>query len=142
MRSRLDATDWRILKELQADGRITNVALAARVGLTAPPCLRRVQALEQSGLISGYYAAVDDKMAGFEVTAFAMVRLHAQAEADLRAFEDGLYPYLESSGSILADIVAKKQIDDDIKGRLTQGIKDYKANFLASRKEKEAAAAK
>jgi DNA-binding Lrp family transcriptional regulator len=40
MRARLDATDWRILKELQADGRITNVALAARVGITPPPCLR------------------------------------------------------------------------------------------------------
>lgn len=64
------------------------------------------------------------------------------AVSDLRAFEDGLYPYLESSGSVLADIVAKKQLDDDIKARLTQGIKDYKANFLASRKEKEAAAAK
>ncbi|WP_260704506.1 F0F1 ATP synthase subunit alpha [Edaphobacter flagellatus] len=64
------------------------------------------------------------------------------AVSDLRAFEDGLYPYLESSGSVLADIVAKKQLDDDIKGRLTQGIKDYKANFLVSRKEKEAAAAK
>jgi F-type H+-transporting ATPase subunit alpha len=64
------------------------------------------------------------------------------AVKDLRDFEDGLYPYLESSGSVLADIVAKKQIDDDIKGRLTQGIKDYKATFLASRKEKEVAAAK
>jgi proton translocating ATP synthase, F1 alpha subunit len=61
---------------------------------------------------------------------------------DLRAFEGGLYPYLESSGSnVLADIVAKKQLDDDIKGRLTQVINDYKANFLAQRKEKEAAAA-
>jgi DNA-binding Lrp family transcriptional regulator len=53
MRVRLDATDWRILKELQADGRITNVALAARVGLSPPPCLRRVQALEEAGLIKG-----------------------------------------------------------------------------------------
>ncbi|MBS1801466.1 MAG: F0F1 ATP synthase subunit alpha [Acidobacteria bacterium] len=64
------------------------------------------------------------------------------AVADLRAFEDGLYPYLESTGSVLKDIVAKKQIDDDIKGRLTQSIKDYKADFLAARKEKEAAAAR
>ncbi len=106
MHSRLDATDWRILKELQADGRITNVALAARVGLTAPPCLRRVQALEQSGLISGYYAAVDDKMAGFEVTAFAMVRLHAQAEADLRAFEDLIlkWPMVREAHMLSGDI--------------------------------------
>jgi len=62
---------------------------------------------------------------------------------DLRAFEDGLYPYLESSGSVLKDIVTKKAIDDDIKARLTQSIKDYKADFLATRKDqKEAVAAK
>jgi F-type H+-transporting ATPase subunit alpha len=64
------------------------------------------------------------------------------AVSDLRSFEDGLYPYLESSGTVLADIVSKKALDDDIKGRLTSGINDYKANFLAQRKEKEAAAAK
>ena len=65
------------------------------------------------------------------------------AVADLRAFEDGLYPYLESAGSnVLADIVAKKQIDDDIKTRLIAGINDYKATFLAQRKEKETAKAK
>jgi DNA-binding Lrp family transcriptional regulator len=88
MRARLDATDWRILKELQADGRITNVALAQRVGITPPPCLRRVRALEDAGLISGYHAQVDERMLGFELTAFAMVGLHSQAEHDLRAFEN------------------------------------------------------
>ena len=61
--------------------------------------------------------------------------------SDLRAFEDGLYPYLESSGTVLADIVTKKAIDDDIKGRLTQAINDYKAGFLAQRKEKQEAVA-
>jgi F-type H+-transporting ATPase subunit alpha len=62
---------------------------------------------------------------------------------DLRAFEDGLYPYLESAGTVLADIVTKKQLDDDIKGRLTQAIKDFKADFLAKPGEnKEAVAAK
>ena len=85
---RLDATDWRILKELQADGRITNVALAARVGLSPPPCLRRVRALEDAGLIAGYAALVDEKALGFELTAFAMVGLHNQAEPELRAFEN------------------------------------------------------
>lgn len=84
----LDATDWRILKELMADGSITNVALASRVGLSAPPCLRRVRALEQAGVIAGYTALVDEKALGFELTAYAMVRLHNQAEADLRAFEN------------------------------------------------------
>lgn len=84
----LDATDWRILKELQADGRMTNIALATKIGLSAPPCLRRVRALEEAGLISGYTALVDEEALGFPLTAFAMVRLHNQAEADLRAFEN------------------------------------------------------
>ena len=88
MRARLDATDWRILRELQADGRLTNVALAARVGLSPPPCLRRVQALEQAGFITGYNARIDPRMTGFEVTGFAMVTLRAQGEPELRDFEN------------------------------------------------------
>jgi DNA-binding Lrp family transcriptional regulator len=84
----LDATDWRILKELQADGRMTNIALANRIGLSAPPCLRRVRALEEAGLISGYTALVDEAALGYALTAFAMVRLHNQAESDLHAFEN------------------------------------------------------
>ena len=88
MKLKLDSIDWRILKELQADGSITTVALAARVGLTPPPCLRRVKALQDAGIITGYSAMLDERRAGFEVTAFAQVRLHAQAEADLRGFEN------------------------------------------------------
>jgi len=89
MRSaRLDATDWRILRELQADGRITNVDLARKVGISAPPCLRRVRALEEAGIIKGFTALLNDKALGFDVTAFAMIRLHSQAEADLIAFEE------------------------------------------------------
>ncbi|HWB46065.1 MAG TPA: Lrp/AsnC family transcriptional regulator [Hyphomicrobiaceae bacterium] len=88
MRARLDATDWRILKELQANGRITNVDLARKVGVSPPPCLRRVRALEQAGMITGYFALLDEKAVGFEVVAFAMVGLHSQSEADLRAFEN------------------------------------------------------
>ena len=84
----LDQTDWKILRELQADGRITNVALAERVGISAPPCLRRVRALEAAGIIGGYCALIDEKRVGFDVTAFAMVGLHSQAEADLVAFEE------------------------------------------------------
>lgn len=84
----LDGTDWRILKELQADGRLTNLALAGRIGLSPPPCLRRVRALEEAGLITGYAALVDEVRLGFGLTAFAMVGLHKQAEADLRAFEN------------------------------------------------------
>jgi DNA-binding Lrp family transcriptional regulator len=86
----LDSTDWRILRELQADGRITNIALATKIGLSAPPCLRRVRALEEAGLITGYTAMLDEEALGYTLAAFAMVRLHNQAEADLRAFENAL----------------------------------------------------
>ena len=84
----LDATDWRILKELQADGRITNIAGAPRMGLSAPTSLRRVRALEEAALITGYTALLDETPLGFTLTAFAQVRLHNQAAADLRAFEN------------------------------------------------------
>ncbi len=85
--TRLDVTDWKILRELQRDGRITNVALASRVGLSPPPCLRRVQALERAGLIAGYRAQLDSAALGFEAAVFAMVGLKSQADTELRAFE-------------------------------------------------------
>lgn len=88
MITRFDAIDRRILRELMHDGRLTNVALAQRVGITPPPCLRRVRALEQAGYITGYHAAVDEKRLGFSVTVFVSVALHNQADADLRAFEN------------------------------------------------------
>lgn len=84
----LDAIDWRILHELQEDGRITNVELARRSGISPPPCLRRVRALEEAGIIAGYRAVLDQKKLGFDVTMFAMVGLNSQAEADLIAFEN------------------------------------------------------
>jgi DNA-binding Lrp family transcriptional regulator len=84
---KLDATDWRILAELQKDGRMTNVKLASRVGLSAPPCLRRVRELERCGIISGYHAAFNLPRLGFHLTAFAYVKLESQSEADLSAFE-------------------------------------------------------
>jgi DNA-binding Lrp family transcriptional regulator len=85
--TRLDPIDRLILAELQADGRMTNVELAKRVGISAPPCLRRVRALEEQGFINGYHAQVDARALGFEVQLFAMVGLQSQAESDLRAFE-------------------------------------------------------
>jgi DNA-binding Lrp family transcriptional regulator len=86
-RSKLDKIDRRILRDLQADGRMTNVDLAHRVGISAPPCLRRVRALEEGGLIRGYHADINPEALGFGVTVFAQVGLATQAEADLRAFE-------------------------------------------------------
>ena len=85
--SKLDPIDRKILAELQADGRMTNVELARRVGISAPPCLRRVRTLEDSGYIRGYHAEVDARALGFEVQVYAMVGLQSQAEADLSAFE-------------------------------------------------------
>ncbi|AAV94209.1 Lrp/AsnC family transcriptional regulator [Ruegeria pomeroyi] len=84
---RLDEIDRKILAELQADGRMTNVELAKRVGISAPPCLRRVRALEDAGLIRGYHAEVNARQLGFEVQVFAMVGLESQAEVELSAFE-------------------------------------------------------
>ncbi|MEV8466000.1 Lrp/AsnC family transcriptional regulator [Fluviibacterium sp. DFM31] len=85
--SKLDPIDRKILAELQADGRMTNVELAKRVGISAPPCLRRMRTLEEAGFIRGYHAQVDGRELGFEVQVFAMVGLKSQAESDLSAFE-------------------------------------------------------
>jgi len=85
---RLDETEWRILRELQEHGRLTNVELARRVGISAPPCLRRMRALEEAGVIEGYHALISQKSLGYEVSAFAMVGLSRQSENDLRAFEE------------------------------------------------------
>ena len=85
--ARLDEIDRKILAELQSDGRMTNVELARRVGISAPPCLRRVRALEETGFIRGYHADIDARELGFEVQVFAMVRLQSQSERDLSAFE-------------------------------------------------------
>ncbi len=84
----IDDIDLQILGELQNDGRMTNVELARKVGLTAPPCLRRVRALEESGAITSYHAVVDPAMLGYTITVFAMVSLKSQAEADLKAFQE------------------------------------------------------
>ncbi|RJL05295.1 Lrp/AsnC family transcriptional regulator [Paracoccus siganidrum] len=85
--AKLDEIDRKILAELQADGRMTNVELARRVGISAPPCLRRVRALEELGYIRGYHADINARELGFEVQVFAMVRLASQSERDLSAFE-------------------------------------------------------
>jgi DNA-binding Lrp family transcriptional regulator len=82
----LDATDWKILRELQRHGRLTNVELASRVGLSPPPCLRRVRALENADAILGYRALLNAAKLGFEVNMFAFVGLKSQAEAELNMF--------------------------------------------------------
>ena len=85
---KLDAIDRRILVELRDEGRMTNVELARRVGISAPPCLRRVRALEGAGYLKGYHADLNAELLGYGLTVFAWVGLHSQAEVDLAAFEE------------------------------------------------------
>lgn len=94
-RVKLDQIDRRILADLQADGRMTNVDLARRAGISAPPCLRRVRALEEAGFLKGYHAQVDPVALGYNVTIFAQVGLNSQAESDLRAFEERVMEWPE-----------------------------------------------
>lgn len=86
-RVKLDRIDQRILHDLQENGRISNVELARRAGISAPPCLRRVRALERAGYLRGYHADLEPRALGFNVTVFAQVGLASQAESDLQAFE-------------------------------------------------------
>ena len=85
---KLDAIDMRILAELQADGRITNVELSRRAKITAPPCLRRMRALEKAGYIQGYHAELNGKALGYAVTGFVFVGLASQKDGDLKHFEE------------------------------------------------------
>lgn len=85
--AKLDTVDKKILSTLQENGRITNVDLAEKVGITAPPCLRRVRALEEANLIEGYHADLNQKALGYTITAFILIGLNSNSEADLSAFE-------------------------------------------------------
>lgn len=84
---KLDDIDRNILHLLQNNGRMSNVDLAKAVGISAPPCLRRLRRLKKVGLLQGYFARVNEKALGFGVKVFAMVGLQSQAETDLQAFE-------------------------------------------------------
>jgi DNA-binding Lrp family transcriptional regulator len=86
-RVKLDKIDRQILHDLQQNGRMTNVELARRAGISPPPCLRRVRALEEAGLLRGFHAEISPEALGFGVTVFALVGLQSQAEPDLKAFE-------------------------------------------------------
>ena len=102
----LDAIDWKILRELQGSGRITNVELAEKVGLSPPPCLRRVKALERAGVIRGYRALLDAAQLGFAVELFAMVGLRTQSDATLREFEARIagWPMVREAYALSGDV--------------------------------------
>ncbi|MFH5924873.1 Lrp/AsnC family transcriptional regulator [Roseomonas xinghualingensis] len=124
----LDATDREILRELQADGRMTNVALAAKVGLSAPPCLRRVRRLEEAGVIRGYHADVEPSALGWEITFFAVVGLESQKLPVLEAFEAMVREWPEvrechmirGGGDFLLRLVARNAAhENELTNRLT-----------------------
>ncbi len=94
-RVKLDPLDLQILRELQDDGRMTNVELARRVGISAPPCLRRVRALEDAGYITGYHAMLNAEALGYEAAFFALVGLTSQSEAILDAFQSAVTAWSE-----------------------------------------------
>ncbi len=130
MPARLDAIDRKILKELQDDGRMTNVELARRVGISAPPCLRRVRALEEAGYIKGYRALLDEKKLGYEVTVFAMVHLSSQAEADLAAFED--FVRGAAAGARMLDAVGRDRLRAEMRGARPQDVQAFVEKLTAA----------
>ncbi|MFE3903249.1 Lrp/AsnC family transcriptional regulator [Streptomyces sp. NPDC059153] len=91
----LDAIDREILFHLRQDGRLTNVELAKRVGLTPPPCLRRVKRLEESGVISGYRAVIDPAAVGRELEVLVDVEVYATDRRTVQEFEDTVSSYEE-----------------------------------------------
>ncbi len=87
-RVKLDRIDMKILRTLQEEGRISNVDLAKHAGLSAPPCLRRVRALEEAGILTAYHAVINPEKLGFNVTAYTFVSLSSHADSDLVRFEE------------------------------------------------------
>jgi len=127
----LDAIDRRILAELQADGRMTNVELARRAGISAPPCLRRVRRLEEAGIIHGYHADTDPQLLGWEITFFAVVGLESQKETVLSAFERQVAEWPEvrechmirGGGDFLLKLVARDTAhENQLTTRLTGAV--------------------
>ncbi|MEI5680857.1 MULTISPECIES: Lrp/AsnC family transcriptional regulator [unclassified Mesorhizobium] len=105
LKADLDAIDWKILRELQDEGRMTNVELSRRVGISAPPCLRRVKRLEDSGIIRGYRALLNSPALGLDVVAFCLVGLHHHAEVELKSFADRtrLWPIVRQAWMVSGD---------------------------------------
>ena len=148
MAHRLSPSDRRILRVIQEDGRITNAALAEQVGLAASPCLRRLKALEEAQVISGYRAVVNRKALGFEVEAFVFIKLE-QSEPGWRT---RLVERLNSYDEVIACYALAGEVDlilhavaEDIEsfGEFTMnrlltlpGVADVRSSFVLSAVEK------
>ncbi len=83
----LDKTDYKIIAELQNNGRLSNQELSEKISLSPSPCLRRVRQLEKTGVIKGYMAVVDQEACDLSITAFVTIRLNKQDEASIKIFE-------------------------------------------------------
>jgi DNA-binding Lrp family transcriptional regulator len=125
----LDAVDRLIIAELQADGRMTNVELARRVGISPPPCLRRVRRLEEAGVIRGYHADADSHALGWPITFFALIGLDSQKETVLTQFEAMMSSWPEAlechmirgGGDFLVRLVARDTMqENEMTRRLTE----------------------
>ncbi len=129
----IDLINQKILRLLTKEGRISNADLAERVGLSASACLRRVQSLEKSGVISGYRAQINQAKLGNLVTIFVMVGLNEHRSKDAKAFEDAIIKAEEVrechnvSGAVeyllrieVSDLVAYKKFHSEILGEISQ----------------------
>ena len=132
-KTKLDKIDLQILKELQLNGRISNVELANLVNISPPSCLRRVKALEYKSFIKGYNAEINAELLNFKVTVFAYVGLESQAETDLQIFENyiSMFPEVRECHMLMGEVdfllkIVAKDWDDFQKfltAKLTQAPK-------------------
>ena len=141
----LDRIDRRILEHLQADGRLTNQDLAARVALSPSPCLRRVRALEKAGVIRHYVALVDSLKVGLEMLAYVTVKLEKKGRMPVEQFTRAVqsWPEVVACYSMTGDMdyLMRVQVEDlDHYARFIMekllkqaGVIDIKSNFVLER---------
>jgi len=142
----LDKIDLNILRELQQDSSLTNQELADRVGLSASPCLRRVKALEESGVIDRSVTLLDEKKLGLKLTAFIQISMDRHTPDRFEVFESLLesYPEVKScnlvtgqSADYLLEVVVEdmERYQEFLLGRLTRiaGVTGVHSSFLLRR---------
>ena len=141
----LDRTDRRILEQLQADGRLSNQALAERVALSPSPCLRRVRALEGAGVIRGYAALVDPARVGLGLLAYVSVKLEKRGKMPVDQFTRAVqgWPEVIASYSMTGDMdyLMRVQVEDlehysrFVMDKLLKqpGVIDIRTNFVLER---------
>lgn len=118
--AKIDATDRKILRELQANARLTNQELSEKVGLSPSPCLRRLRRLESEGIITGYSVTLDDEKLGLAVAIFMSVKLERQIDSALVAFETEIKKHPE-----VVDCWLMTGDNDYLLRVLTPGLKEY-----------------